>query len=158
MRIQGVADNPGNHPLTSASGAFAFAVWLAYFLYVAFTFGDALLSVVIGGVFGLVACLAVILNFRYWRSAVVLASAAYLLLYVIRIGRMIAMTADAPLLPALSLYYNMSWAVTAGVFQEKGMAAGLIHAYFEFVMPALVVAIIVAVLVSSRRRVGAAPA
>jgi hypothetical protein len=149
-----MADNREIHPLASVSGAFALAVWSVYFLYVAFNYDAALASAVIGGVFGLVACLAVILNFRYWRSAVVLASAVYLLLYVIRIGRMIAMTADAPVLPALSLYYGMSWAVTTGVFQEKGMVAGLTHVYFEFVMPVLVVAIIAAVLISSRRKAG----
>lgn len=152
-----MADNRGNHPLASVPGAFALAVWSVYSLYVAFNFNDALASVVIGGVFGLVACLAMILHFRYWRSAVLLASAVYLLLYVIRIVRMTAMTADVSFLPALSLYYSMSSAVTTGVFQEKGMVAGLAHAYFEFVMPVLVVAIIAAILVSSRPKAGITP-
>ena len=152
-----MADHRENHPLASVPGVFALAVWSVYSLYVAFNFDAALASAVIGAVFGLVACLAVILNFRYWRFAVLLASAVYLLLYVIRIGRMIAMTGDVPVLPALSLYYNMSWAVTTGVFQEKGKAAGLMHAYFEFVMPVLALAIIAAVLVSMRRKSGIAP-
>lgn len=147
-----MADNREIHPLASVSGAFALAVWSVYFLYVAFNYDAALASAVIGAVFGLVACLAMILKFRYWRFAVLLASAVYLLLYVIRIVRMTTMTADVPFLPALSLYYNMSWAVTTGVSQEKGMVAGLTHAYFEFVMPVLVVAMIAAVLVSSSVR------
>jgi hypothetical protein len=147
-----MVDNPGNHPLASVSGAFALAVWSVYFLYVAFNYDDALASAVIGAVFGFAACLAVILSFRYWRAAVLLASAVYLLLYAVRIGRMITMTADVPFLPALSLYYNMSWAVSTGAFQEKGMLGGSTHVYFEFVMPALVVAIIAATLMSSRRR------
>jgi hypothetical protein len=149
-----MADSRENHPLASVSGAFALAVWSAYLLYVALNFNDALASVIIAGVFGLVACLAMILNFRYWRYAVLLASAAYLVLYVIRIVRMIAMTADLPFLPALSLYYGMSWNVTTGMFQEKGMAGGLTHAYFEFGMPVLVVAIIAAILIPSRRKAG----
>ena len=153
-----MAENRGNHPLASVSGVFALAVWSVHFLYVTFNFNDALASAVIGGVFGFVACLAMILNFRYWRSVVLLASAVYLVLYVIRIGRMIGMTADVSLLPALSLYYNMSGAVTTGVFQEKGMLSGLTHGYFEFVMPVLVVALIAAVLLSSRRKAGTTPA
>jgi hypothetical protein len=151
-----MADNRGNHPLASVSGVFALVVWSAYSLYVAFNFNDALASVIIGGVFGFVACAAMILNFRYWRFSVLLASAVYLLLYVIRIVRMIAMTADIPFLPALSFYYSMSWNVASGVFQEKGMVGGLTHAYFEFVMPVLVVAIIAAILISSRRKPGIA--
>ena len=84
----------GNHPLASAQGVFALAIWSLYSLYVALYFPDVLTSVLIAGFFGVVACLAVVVNFKYWRSTVLLASSVYLLLYVIRIVRMTAIAKD----------------------------------------------------------------
>jgi hypothetical protein len=110
--------------------------------------------VLIGGFFGLVACLAVVFNFTYWRSSVLLASTVYLLLYVIRIVRMTAIAKDLSFLSALSFYYRVSWRVAAGAFEEKGLLGGLTHAFLEYVMPVLVVALISVILISSRQKRG----
>jgi len=96
----------------------------------------------------------VVFNFRYWRHAVLLASAVYLLLYVIRIVRMTAIAKDLSFLSALSFYYSVSWRVAGGAFEEKGLVGGLIHALLEYAMPALVVALILVILISSRRKRG----
>ena len=142
------------HPLASAQGVFALALWSAYSLYAALSFPDVLTSVLIAGFFGLVACLAVVFNFRYWRSTVILASSVYLLLYVIRIVRMTAIAKDLSFLSALAFYYSVSWRVATGAFEEKGLAGGLIHAYLEYAMPVLVVALVAVILISSRRKLG----
>ena len=144
----------GNHPLASAQGVFALAIWSLYSLYVALYFPDVLTSVLIAGFFGVVACLAVVVNFKYWRSTVLLASSVYLLLYVIRIVRMTAIAKDLSFLSALSFYYSVSWRVATGMFQEKGLAGGLIHAYLEYAMPVLVIALAAVILISSRRKLG----
>ena len=85
----------GNDPLASAQRVFALALWLVYSLYAALSYPDVLTSVLIGAFFGLVACLAVVFNFKYWRSIVLLASSTYLLLYVIRIVHMTAIAKDS---------------------------------------------------------------
>jgi hypothetical protein len=64
----------------------------------------------------LLACLAVVFNFAYWRATVLLASFVYLLLYVIRIVRMTAIAKDLSFLSALSFYYAASWGVATGAF------------------------------------------
>jgi hypothetical protein len=135
-------------------GVFAIAVWLVYLLYTALYYPDVLTSVLIAGFFGLLACLAVVFNFTYWRSTVLLASSVYLLLYVIRIVRMTAIAKDLPFLSALSFYYSVSWRVATGAFEEKGLVGGLTHAFLEYVMPVLVVALISVILISSRRKRG----
>jgi hypothetical protein len=144
----------GKHPLASAQGVFAIVLWSVYSLYAALSFPDVLTSVLIAAVFGFVACLALIFNFTYWRSIVLLASSIYLLLYVIRIVRMTAIAKDLSFLPALSFYYSASWRVATGVFQEKGLVGGLTHAFIEYVMPVLVVTLISVILISSRRQRG----
>ncbi len=149
-----MSEQNGNHPLASVPGVFALAVWSVYLLHVALNYPDVLASVLIGGVFGLAACLAVVFNFKYWRSTVLLASSVYLLLYVIRIVRMTTMTTDLSFLSALSFYYSMSWQVAAGMFQEKGLVGGLTHAFLEYVMPVLVVVLIAVILISLRRKPG----
>lgn len=103
----------------------------------------------VGACFGLIACLAVIFNFTYWRAAVLLASFVYLLLYVIRVVRMTAIANHLSFFSGLSFYYSTSWRVTAGSF-EKALLGGLLHAYLEFVMPMLDVALILVILISSR--------
>jgi len=143
-----------NHPLASLQGVFAIAVWSVYLLYTALHYPDVLTSVLIAGFFGLVACLAVVFNFTYWRATVLLASSVYLLLYVIRIVRMTAIAKDLSFLSALSLYYSLSWRVATGAFEEKGWVGGLTHSFIEYLMPVLVVALIAVILISSRQQGG----
>ena len=148
--------NNGKHPLATAPGILALAAWTMYVLGAGFLYyPDFLASVLIAGFFGLVACAAVVANFKYWRSTVVLASSVYLLLYVIRVIRMTGMTTDIPFLSALSFYYSALWQVAAAMFQEKGFAGGLTHAFLEYVMPVLMVALIAVVLVSRQPKPGA---
>ncbi|MBI2226392.1 MAG: hypothetical protein HYU44_15920 [Betaproteobacteria bacterium] len=144
------------HPVASAPGALALATWSIYVLCAVFLYyPDFLASVLIAGFFGLVACAAVIFNIKYWRAAVVLASSVYLLLYAIRVIRMTTMTTDLAFLSALSFYYSASWHVAIGMFQEKSMAGGLTHAFLEYVMPALIVALIGVTLISRPPKPGA---
>jgi hypothetical protein len=147
-----MSEHYASHPLASVQGVFAIAVWSVYLLYAALYYPDVLTSVLIAGFFGLVACLAVVFNFTYWRSTVLLASVVYLLLYVIRIVRMTAIAKDLSFLSALSFYYSVSWRVTTGAFEEKGLVGGLTHAFLEYAMPVLVVALISVILISSRQR------
>ena len=139
-------------PLASAPGALALATWSVYVLCAVFLYyPDFLASMLIAGFLGLIACAAVVFNFKYWRATVELASFLYLLIYAIQIIRMITMTTDVSVLSALSFYYSASWQVAIGMFQEKSMAGGLAHVFLEYVMPALIVALI-AVTLTSRRR------
>jgi hypothetical protein len=149
-----MSERYGNHPLASVQGVFALALWSIYSLYAALHYPEVLPSVLIGAFFGLLACLAVVFNFTYWRSTVLLASSVYLLIYVIQVFRMTAIVTDLSFLPALSFYYSVSWRVVIGAFEEKGLLGGLTHAYFEYVMPVLVVALISVILISSRRKRG----
>lgn len=143
------------HPLASAPGALSLATWSIYVLCAVFLYyPDFLASVLIAGFFGLVACAAVVFNFKYWRTTVVLASSLYLVLYAIRVIRMTTMATDLSFLSALSFYYSVSWRVTTGMFQEKGIAGGLTQAFLEYVMPALIVALIGVILTSRRPKPG----
>lgn len=144
----------GAHPLASAQGVFAFAIWSLYSLYAALYYPDVITSVLVGGIFGLVACLAVLFNFIYWRFAVLLASSVYLLLYMIRIVRMTGIAKEISFLSALAFYYSASWQVATGAFEEKGLLGGMIHGLLEFAMPVLVVALISIILISARRKRG----
>ena len=147
-----MSDHYGNHPLASLQGVFALALWSVYLLYAALYYPDVLTSVLVAGFFGFVACLAVVFNFTYWRSTVLLASSVYLLLYVIRIVRMTALVKDLSFLSALSFYYSISWRVAIGAFEDKGWVGGLTHAFLEYVMPVLVAALISVIVISSRRK------
>jgi len=146
-----MSEHYGNHPLASAQGVFALVLWSGYLLYAALYYPDVLTSVLIAGFFGFVACLAVVFNFTYWRSTVLLASAVYLLLYAIRIVRMTAIAKDLSFPSALSFYYSVSWRVATGAFEEKGLVGGLTHVFLEYLMPVLVVVLISIILISSRR-------
>jgi hypothetical protein len=152
--LEPMSEHDAAHPLASVQGVFAIAVWLVYLLYAALHYPDVLTSVLIAGFFGLVACLAVLFNFSYWRFTVLLASSVYLLLYVIRIVRMTAIAKDLSFLSALSFYYRASWRVASGAFEEKGWAGGLTYVFLEYVMPVLVVTLISVILISSRRQRG----
>jgi len=149
-----MSEPSANHPLASVQGVFAIAVWSVYLLYAALYYPDVLTSVLIAGFFGLLACLAVVFNLTYWRATVLLASSVYLLLYVIRIVRMTAIAKDLSFLSALSFYYSASWRVAMGAFEEKGLMGGLTHAFIEYAMPVLVVALIAVILISSRQKRG----
>jgi hypothetical protein len=149
-----MSEHYAKHPLASVQGVFAIAVWSVYLLYAALYYPDVLTSVLIASFFGLIACLAVVFNFTYWRSTVLLASSVYLLLYVIRIVRMTAIAKDLSFLSALSFYYSVSWRVATGAFEEQGLVGGFTHAFIEYVMPVLVVALISVILISSRQKRG----
>jgi uncharacterized membrane protein YhdT len=73
---------------------------------------------------------------------------------VIRIVRMTAIAKDLSFLSALSFYYSVSWRVAAGAFEEKGSMGGLTHAFLEYAMPILVIALILVILIFSRRKRG----
>lgn len=151
-KLERMSEHYHNHPLASVQGRFALALWSVYSLYAALYYPDVLTSMLIAGFFGLLACLAVIFNFAYWRASVLLASSVYLLLYVIRIVRMTAITKDLSFLSALSFYYKVSWRVTTGAFEEKGLVGGLAHAFLEYAMPVLVVVLISVILISRPKR------
>ena len=142
-------------------GALAVAVWSVYVLLAAFYAPDFRPSVLTIGIFGFLACLAVILNFTYWRLVVILASAVHLSFYVVQVIRMVAMTTGfeiSTLLPALSFYYGSSWRVTVGMLQERGVAGGLTHGFLEYAMPVLCLALIALALMSQRSRRSASQA
>lgn len=146
----------GQHPIASVPGALAVAVWSVYVLLAVFFFSpDIPPSALTIGVSGLLACLAVVLNFAYWRLIVILASSVYLSFYAVRVFRMVAMTADfeiSSLLSALSFYYSASWQVTAGMLQERGVVGGLTHGFLEYAMPVLSLVLIGLALMSRRSK------
>jgi len=145
-----------NHPITSVPGVLALAAWSAYVLLAAFFYApDYPPSALAIGVCGLLAGLAVVLKFAYWRLVVVLASIVYLLFYAVRVLRMVALTSGFELsaLPsALTFYFSSSWRVTIGMLQERGVAGSLAHGYIEYAMPILSLALIVLIWMTRRRR------
>ena len=143
------------HPIKSVPGALAAAVWSVYVLLAAFYTPDFRPSVLTIGIFGLLACLAVSLNFGHWRLVVILASVVHLSFYVVQVIRMAALTTQFELstLPsALAFYYSASWRIANAMFQEKGVAGGLVHGYLEYAMPVLSLALIALTLMSRRSR------
>jgi len=150
------------YPIASVPGALAVAVWSVYVLLAAFFYShDIPPSVLTIGIAGILACLAVVLNFAYWRLIVILASAVYFSFYVTRVIRMIALTPDFGLssLPSgLAFYYGSSWHVTVGMLQERGVARGLTHGFLEYAMPVMSVALIALILMSRRSRRSASQA
>ena len=145
---------PGRiHAVATVPGVLALVAWAIFVLFYAPQLPDVFLSVLVASAFGVLACLAVIVNFRHWRWALLLGSVVYLVVYVIRVGRMVLIGADSgqsSLLSVLSFYYGMLWQVTAGAFQEKGAVGGLAQIYLEYVMPVLIVVLIGATLLSRR--------
>lgn len=145
-----MSEHYGNHPLASVAGVLTLAAWSVYVLSAVLYYPEFPPSALAIGGAGILACLAVAFNFKYWRATVLLACALYLLLYVIRIYRMTTMTTDLSFLSALSSYYSISWQLAASMFQEKGLVGGLTHAFLEYVMPVLMVALIAVTLLSRR--------
>jgi hypothetical protein len=144
------------NPIASVPGASAVAVWSVYVLLAAYYFSpDIPPSVLTVGFAGVLACLAVILNFARWRLIVILASVVYLSFYVVRVARMAALTANFEIssLPSvLAFYYRSSWGVTVGMLQEKGFLGGMTHGFLEYAMPLLSLALIGLALSSRRTR------
>jgi hypothetical protein len=140
------------HPLFTVPGAFALILWSAYLLLAIKNLPDLPHRVLISGSVGLIACLAVIANLRYWRGAVLLASSVYLVTYVVLVTRMalIVTGAETSFPSALSLYYGNGWMFTAGTFQEKGLLGGLAYGFLEYAMPVLTVALIIVTLTNRR--------
>jgi len=142
------------HPIASVPGALAVAVWSVYVLLAAFFYSpDIPPSVLTIGISGILACLAVVLNFAYWRLIVILASSVYLSFYATRVFRMVALTPDfgiSSLPSGLAFYYGSSWRVTVGMLQERGVAGGLTHGFLEYAMPVLCLALIGLALMSRR--------
>jgi hypothetical protein len=143
------------HPAKSTAGALALAAWALYVLLAAiFYYPDYPASVWPIAASGILACLAVALNFQYWRLVVILASGVYLLFYAVRVLRMVALTSGfeiSSLPSALFFYYLSSWQVTIGMLQERGLTGSLMHGYIEYAVPALSLALIV--LACWRKRV-----
>jgi hypothetical protein len=150
------------HPIASVPGAWAVAVWSVYVLLAAFFYSpDIPPSVLTIGISGILTCLAVVLNFAYWRLILILASSVYLSFYATRVIRMVALTPDFGLstLPSgLAFYYGSSWHVTVGMLQERGVAGSLTHGFLEYAMPILSLALIALALMSRRSRRSASQA
>lgn len=138
-----------DRPLSNVPGILALAVWSVYLLLTLASIPDVPYRMLINSLFGLLACVAVVLNYRRWRFAVLLASCVYLLVYVVQLVRMTNMMASS-LLSALSFYYSASWTVAAGVFIERGVVGGLAHGFLEYVMPVLSMALIAVTLMFRR--------
>ena len=149
----------GQHPAKSARGALALAAWALYVgLASVFYYPDYPASFWPLAGAGILALLAVAVNFGYWRLVVVLASCVYLLFYAARIGRMVVLTSGfeiSSLPSALVLYFKSLWMVTTVMVHEKGVAASLMHGYIEYVMPILSLALIVLALRKKRVTDGA---
>ena len=145
----------GAVPAKSTTGALALAVWILYVpLASVFYYPDYPASFWPLAGAGILALLAVAVNFSYWRLVVVLASCVYLLFYVFRVGRMVALTSGFEIssLPStLCFYYLSSWQVTIAMLQEKGLTGSLMHGYIEYAMPVLSIALIVLAWISRRR-------
>ena len=149
------------HPIVTAAGALAVVTWTVYALLAAAEGDDIRASVLTVALAGVLAWLAVVLNFARWRLVVIAASAVHLVFYVAQIYRMLAMSPDASLssLPAtLQFYFFSLLQVTAGKLEERGLAASLAHGFIEYAMPVLSLVLIALALLSLRSRRSASQA
>jgi hypothetical protein len=136
-------------------GISALAVWSVYLLSGLAAFPDVPHRMLINGFFGLLVVLAVVVNFRHWVAAVIVASLVYLVTYAVLIVRMAGTMSDpdkTSLPAALAAYYGASWLVATGVFIERGTWGGLMHGFLEYAMPLLVLALLLAGLLYRRTR------
>ena len=140
--------------IATVPGVLALAAWTLYVLLNALQLPGVFPSVMVACAFGLLACVAVIANFRYWRAVVLIAATAYVVVYVIRVGGMMMIGADAgrSLASGLVSYYAMLWQITGGTFQEMGAFRGITQVFLDFVMPVLIVVSIVVTLISWRTK------
>ncbi len=145
----------GNHPLRSPVGAVTLASWTIYVLIGMVHLPSTPPWALITSFFGIVACLAVALNVRYWLLTVLLASSVYLCFYTVRVIHWAAKLADADktsFISGLSFYYSASWGLVAHAFQHKGILHGLMQFFLDVLMPLISLALIVAALRSRRSR------
>ena len=141
--------------LSTPLGVSALAVWIIYLLLGLASIPDVPYRMLINGFFGLLVVLAVVVNFRHWVAAVIVASLVYLVTYAVLIVRMTGAVADpdkTSLPAALAAYYGASWIVANGVFIERGMWGGLMHGFLEYAMPLLVVTLLLAGLLHWRAK------
>jgi hypothetical protein len=140
--------------LATPLGVSAMVVWGIYLLLALIvSFPDVQYRVYINAVFGILAIVAVAINFRRWIGAVIVASLVYLVTYAVLVVRMAGMMSDpdkTSLPAALAAYYGASWIVASGAFIERGVWGGLTHGFLEYGMPVLVVALLVAALLTKR--------
>ena len=143
-----------SHPVATAAGAFAVALWAVYLLLAVKNLPDLPYRVVISGCFGLLACLGVLLRFKYWRAGIIVSVLVYLATYIVLVGRMATMVtgSGASLMSAVGFYYTNSWVVAQGTFQERGAIDGAAHAFLEYGMPVLSVVLLIVALMSRRQR------
>ena len=129
-------------------GLSALAVWGIYLLLaLVVSFPDVQYRGYINAVFGVLAVVAVAINFRHWVVGVIVASLVYLVTYAVLVVRMAGMMSDpdkTSLPAALAAYYGASWIVANGAFIERGVWGGLMHTFLEYAMPLLVVALLLA--------------
>ena len=140
---------------TTLLGISALAVWSVYLLLALASFPDVQYRIYINGFFGLLVVLAVIVNFRHWIAAVIVASLVYLVTYAVLIVRMAGTMSDpdkTSLPAALGAYYGASWIVANGVFIERGTWGGLRHGFLEFAMPLLIMVLLLAGLLYWRAK------
>jgi hypothetical protein len=145
------------HAAATPAGLLTLITWALYIISIAVLYyPNFLASLLLAAFFGLVACAAVAVNFRYWRAAVLLSSVVYFGVYATRVIRMTGMTTtDTSFMSAVSSYYRILWQVTMGMFQERGTIGGLAQVFVEYVMPVLAIVLILLVLASRRQRSGA---
>ena len=143
-----------SHPIATAAGAFAVALWAVYLLLAIKALPDLPYRVMISGTFGLLACLGVLLRFKYWRAGIIVSVLVYLATYVVLVGRMATMVtgSGASFLSAVGFYYTNSWVVARGTFHERGAVDGAAHLFLESGMPALTLILLVVALMSRSRR------
>src|ERR1043165_3930973 len=126
--------NP-DRALASFSGWLALVAFAIYALIAAWQYPVVLPSVLVAAGFGVLACIAVLARFRYWRLTVLLAVVVYLAVYGLRVGRMALMGAEAvksSVLSGLTSYYGMMPQLTTAAFQENGVPGAAAHIYLEY--------------------------
>lgn len=147
--------NPApDRPLTSVPGLLALVAFAVYALLAALAYPVVLPSVLVAAGCGVLACIAVLAGFRYWRLTVAVAAVVYLAIYGIRVARMALMGADAggaSVLSGLSFYYGMMPTLTSAAYMEKGVAGAATHIFLEYLMPVLVVVLLATTLAGLRR-------
>lgn len=143
----------GKRALASVPGVLALVLWLVYLLLALKNLPDFPNRVLVSGSFGLLACLAVVFDYRHWRLAVLLASSVYLVTYVVLVARMTLMATESgmPFLSALSFYYGTAWQLLAGISQERGLMGVLEQGFIDYAMPILNVVLIGMILMTRRR-------
>ena len=135
-----------NRTVKSVPGILVLAVWSVYVLLIVLRLPDWSGWAITSSICGVLTCLAVITNFRYWRATAILASLVYVGFYAAHIIRLAALAGELEkpsLLATLSRHYSTSWMLTNGMFLERGVFWGSVHAFLEYAMPVLVVALII---------------